>query len=96
MNVMMNEQLLEKARQAAGEKTYSATITKALEEFVRRHDFTSALRAFQAEVSKGNFFWPGYLDEIRPNNSFAKARKRKISANEVRAPRSRSGSRGSR
>ncbi len=94
-NVVLDEELLEKARRVTGERTYSATITKALQEIVRRSDFRRALEAYQTEVSKGNFFWPGYLEEIRPN-AYSVKRNRKVSANEKRAPAKRGRKRAAR
>jgi predicted nucleic acid-binding protein len=44
-NVILDEELLEKARVATGEKTYSGAINTALEELVRRRSFH---RAFDA------------------------------------------------
>jgi hypothetical protein len=66
-NVVVDEVLLENARRAIGERTYSATITAALEEVVRKDRLKKALDAFQQEAGKGDFFWPGYLQEIRPD-----------------------------
>ena len=43
-NVVLDEQLLEDARLATGEKTYSATITKALESVVKRKKFCGVLQ----------------------------------------------------
>jgi hypothetical protein len=65
--VTVNEQLLEDARTATGEKTNIATVRKALEEIVRIARLRIALHEFQKEAAKGDFFWPNYLEEIRPN-----------------------------
>jgi hypothetical protein len=65
-NVIVNEELLEKARRASGEKTYSATINKALEGIVKKAEFWEAYDEWEKEVKKGDFFWPGYLEETRP------------------------------
>jgi Arc/MetJ family transcription regulator len=87
-NVVLDEDLLEKARRVTGEKTYSGAISKALEEYIRRHDLVRALAEFEAEARKGDFFWPGYLEEIRPHAySVMEAKKRRISADEKRVPR---------
>jgi predicted transcriptional regulator len=94
-NVVLDEELLEKARRASGKKTYSSVVNEALAEYVRRHDFKRALAAFQAEVEKGDFFWPGYLEEIRPNG-YDVAPKRKISAYEKRATRQKGRTRAAR
>ena len=97
-NVAVDEDLLKEARQVLGERTYAATITRALEDTVRKSRFRQALDAFQREAGKGDFFWPGYLEEIRPNADAAIDSKKRISANETRAPRDRKRStvRGSR
>jgi Arc/MetJ family transcription regulator len=83
-NVVLDEELLERARKATGERTYSGAITKALSEYVRQHEFRTALRELQA-VASPDFFWPGYLEEIRPN-AYSVTRKRKVSADEHRLP----------
>ena len=85
-NVILDEKLLEDARLATGEKTYSATITKALESVVKRKKFWESYRKFEEMAAKGDFFWPGYLEELRPNAYTVKARARQ-SAHEKRAPR---------
>ncbi|HYH08096.1 MAG TPA: type II toxin-antitoxin system VapB family antitoxin [Thermoanaerobaculia bacterium] len=92
-NVIVDEELLEKARRAAGEKTYSATINKALEDMVRQQQFWAAYDRFETLAHEGNFFWPGYLEEIRPN---AIVKKQRMSAHEKRAPRKKAVRRGSR
>ena len=87
-NVILDEELLEKARRVSGERTYSAAITKALQEFVKKREFWEAYRRFEEEAAKGDFFWPGYLEEIAPNAYTVLAEKKKrVSAHEKRAPR---------
>ena len=87
-NVVLDEELLEKARRVSGERTYTAAITKALQEFVKKHDFWESYRRFEEEAAKGDFFWPGYLEELRPNAySVLAEKKKKVSAHEKRAPR---------
>lgn len=85
-NVIVDEELLETARRVTGERTYSATITKALQEVVRVERLRHALDRYQTEVSKGGFFWPGYLEETRPN-AYSTRAKRRLSADEKRIPR---------
>lgn len=41
-NVVLDEKLLEDARRVTGEKTYSATITRALEKIVKQERFRCA------------------------------------------------------
>ena len=89
-NVVVDEELLEAARRVTGERTYSATITKALKEIVRVERLRKALDAYQSEVSKGGFFWPGYLEEMRPNAYTVKG-KRRVSTDEKRASRKKAG-----
>jgi Arc/MetJ family transcription regulator len=95
-NIVVDDELLERARKATGEKTYSGTIAKALEQVVRKDGFREALRRFQEEAAKGDFFWPGYLEEIRPNAYSVVAKKKRVSAHEKRASVSRKERRGSR
>jgi hypothetical protein len=90
-NVVLDEELLEKARRVSGERTYTAAITKALEEYVKQRDFWEAYQRFEDEAAKGDFFWPGYLEEIAPNAYTLRAdKKKRISAHEQRAPRKKS------
>lgn len=92
ISVTLDETLLERAREALGEKTYSATIGKALASIVKNEEFWKAYEKYEKEVKKGDFFWPGYLEEIRPNSASVLAKKKKrISAHEARAPRKPSG-----
>lgn len=84
MNVVLDEELLEKARIATGERTYSGAINKALTAYVRQNEFRAALQHLQSLASPG-FFAPGYLEDIRPN-AYSVRPKRKISADERRAP----------
>jgi|GEM_PF-791534 len=96
-NVVLDEKLLEDARRASGERTYSGAITKALEEYVRRHSFREALSRLQEAATEGPIFYPGYADEVSPPEtrmSFVKPKR--ISADEKRAPRKKSRGRRSR
>jgi post-segregation antitoxin (ccd killing protein) len=96
-NVIVDEELLERARRAGGEKTYSATINKALEEYVRKREFWVAYEEWAEETRKGGTFWPGYLEELRPPSRAVLTKpKARMSAHEQRAPRKKSTSRGSR
>ena len=71
-NVVLDEELLERTRQVSGERTYSAALTQAMKEFVRKEDLKSTIEALQA---KGDFFFPGYFEKIRPNSSYALEKK---------------------
>jgi hypothetical protein len=94
-NVVLDEQLLEEARQLTGEKTYSATITTALEAIVKRKRFWASYKRFEEEARKGDFFWPGYLEEIRPN-AYSLQKPKRASAHEKRAPVKKDRGRGPR
>ena len=58
-NVVLDESVLAEARRLSGEKTYSATIMKALNEFVRR---ATARQIFDLQ---GLGLWEGDLSEMR-------------------------------
>ncbi|HEY1694978.1 MAG TPA: type II toxin-antitoxin system VapB family antitoxin [Polyangiaceae bacterium] len=58
-NLVLDEQLLEDATRLSGEKTYSRTVERALEEFVRR------IRARQILSLTGSGLWEGDLAEMR-------------------------------
>ena len=87
-NIVVDDELLETARQVTGEKTYSGAVTKALEQITRQHRFREKLRAFQEEARKGGMFVPGYLEQIRPPEySMDYVPPKRRSAHEVREPR---------
>ena|SRR5215212_3675845 len=97
-NVVLDEKLLEQARRASGQRTYSAAINEALAEYVRKRDFWTAYYKFAEEARKGGMFHEGYLEEIRPN-AYAvidAKKKRHVSADVKRAPRKKSLRRGTR
>jgi Arc/MetJ family transcription regulator len=58
-NLVLDEQVLEEATRLSGEKTYSATVQRALEEFVRR------AKARQILTLRGSGLWEGELGEMR-------------------------------
>ncbi|PYR37974.1 MAG: DUF2191 domain-containing protein [Acidobacteria bacterium] len=58
-NVVLNEQLLEEAVRLSGERTYSRTIERALEEMVRR------AKARGLDQLAGSGRWVGSLSEMR-------------------------------
>jgi len=84
-NVILDEKLLEAARRATGERTYSATITKALERVVRQSNFRAALQEFERESANGGVFDPDYLAE-KSANSYLTPQRQRVSADEKRAP----------
>ena len=58
-NLMLNEEVLEEATRLSGEKTYSAAVMRALEDFVRR------AKARQILELRGSGLWEGDLGEMR-------------------------------
>ena len=58
-NLVLDESLLEEATRLSGAKTYSAAVTRALEEFVRR------VRARQILDLRGSGLWEGELATMR-------------------------------
>ncbi|HET9358520.1 MAG TPA: type II toxin-antitoxin system VapB family antitoxin [Vicinamibacterales bacterium] len=58
-NVVLDEQLLEEAVRVSGERTYSRTIERALEELVRR------AKARGIDQLAGSGLWKGDLSEMR-------------------------------
>ena len=57
--LMVNEELLEEAVRLGGERTYSKTVNRALEELVRR------IKARQILNLGGSGLWQGDLSEMR-------------------------------
>ena len=72
-NLVLDEQLLEEAVRLSGERTYSRTVERALEEFVRR---IKAGRIFELT---GSGLWEGNLQEMRgdtrPSRVYRKSRR---------------------
>ena len=58
-NLVLDEEVLEEATRLSGEKTYSATVMRALEDFVRR------AKARQILDLRGSGLWEGDLAEMR-------------------------------
>lgn len=58
-SLMLDEQILEEAQRLAGERTYSATVNRALEDFVRR------IKASRILELRGSGLWHGDLSEMR-------------------------------
>lgn len=69
-NLVLDEQILEEATRLSGDKTYSATVQRALKEFVRR------ARAQQILELRGSGLWDGQLSDMRRDSPSAKRRKR--------------------
>ena len=58
-NLVLDEDTLEEATRLSGEKTYSAAVMRALEDFVRR------VKARQILELRGSGLWEGDLDAMR-------------------------------
>ena len=58
-NVVIHDDLLEEATRLSGERTYSRTIERALEDFVRR------IKARRILELAGSGLWEGDLSEMR-------------------------------
>lgn len=58
-NLVLDEELLEEATRLSGEKTYSAAVMRALEDFVRR---AKARRILEL---RGSGLWEGELETMR-------------------------------
>jgi hypothetical protein len=97
ITITIDEDLLEQAHEALDLKTYSDTVGMALARIVQNRKFWESYRKFEKEVKKGDFFWPGYLEEIRPHAVVPQSLpKKRISAHEARAPRKKTSGRGRR
>ena len=64
-NVVLDEALLEEALRRSGEKTYSATINRALQDLVRRMTFEEGMK-----ILSGSNAWEGDLEEMRRSREF--------------------------
>ncbi len=62
-NLVLDGDVLEEATKLSGEKTYSAAVMRALEDFVRR---AKARRILEL---RGSGLWEGDLSEMRRNRS---------------------------
>ncbi len=82
-NLVLNEQLLETAQRLSGERTYSGTVNRALEDFVRR------ARAGRILDLAGSGLWEGNLNDMRRDSHGgpAAAAKPTPRAKKKRAPR---------
>ncbi len=63
--MILDEALLEEALRRSGEKTYSATINRALQELVRRLTVEEGLK-----LMSGSGWWEGDLAEMRRGREF--------------------------
>ena len=64
-NVVLDERLLEEAHRKSGERTYSATINRALQDLIRRVTVEEGLK-----ILGGSNAWEGNLEEMRRGRDF--------------------------
>jgi Arc/MetJ family transcription regulator len=69
-NLVLREDLLAEATRLSGEKTYSRTVERALEEFVKR------AKARRILDLRGTGAWEGQLGEMRRDQGSARRRGR--------------------
>ena len=67
-NLVLDEQLLEEATRLSGERTYSRTVERALEDFVRR------VKARRILDLVGSGTWEGSLADVRRDSRSGKRR----------------------
>jgi Arc/MetJ family transcription regulator len=70
-NLVLDEQLLKEATRESGLKTYSATVNRALEEFLRMRKVQSIPQYF------GKLRWHGNLSEMREDTPLPRRRRKK-------------------
>jgi Arc/MetJ family transcription regulator len=58
-NLVLDEQLLDEVTRVSGERTYSRAVTRAIEDYLRRH------RAGRILELAGTGLWEGDLSEMR-------------------------------
>ena len=69
-NLVLNGELLEEATRLSGERTYSRTVERALEDFVRR---AKARRILELA---GSGLWTGDLSAVREDRGTYRTRRR--------------------
>jgi hypothetical protein len=62
MNLVLDERLLEEVTKVSGERTYSRAVTRAIEDYLRRHQAGRILEL------AGSGLWEGNLSEIREDS----------------------------
>jgi Arc/MetJ family transcription regulator len=70
-NLVLNEELLEAATRLSGERTYSAAVNRALEDYVRR------AKAGRILELAGRGLWEGDLPEMRRDATSSEQTRRK-------------------
>jgi Arc/MetJ family transcription regulator len=73
-NLVLDEDLLEETVRVSGERTYSAAVQRALEDFVRR------AKARQILTLAGTGLWRGTLSVVRDDRPAYEMRKRRRGA----------------
>jgi Arc/MetJ family transcription regulator len=68
-NLVLREELLEEATRLSGEKTYSRTVERALEEFVRR------MKTHRILELRGSGLWDGDLSEMRRDRPVGRSKR---------------------
>jgi Arc/MetJ family transcription regulator len=68
-NLVLDDILLEEATRLSGERTYSATVNRALEDFVKR------AKAGKILELAGSGLWTGHLSEMRGDRATRSRRK---------------------
>jgi hypothetical protein len=86
MNLIVNEEALEQAKRMTGERTYSGTVNRALQEVAR----IEILRDGVDRIEHTSF-WPSYVAEFGPNPPVTEEQMKRLrrSARVARAPRSK-------
>jgi hypothetical protein len=69
-NLVLNADLLEEATRLSGERTYSRTVERALEDFVRR------AKARRILDLAGSGLWQGNLSAVREDRGTYRTRRR--------------------
>jgi Arc/MetJ family transcription regulator len=70
-NLVLRDELLEEATRLSGEKTWSATVNRALEDLIRR------ARARQILELRGSGLWEGSLGTMRGDTARPSAPRRR-------------------
>jgi len=69
-NLVLDEHLLKQATRLSGERSYSATVNRALEELIRR------IKARQIVHLAGSGLWEGELSEMRSDRADRRGKRR--------------------
>jgi hypothetical protein len=87
MNVVIDDEVLEKARQITGKKTYSETINHLVSEIVR---VDRLMKAVESLSNNPDAWYPGFVEEYGPNPPIReRSRRGRVAAKVVRAPKAR-------